>query len=931
MTIIDKYFNILKKYRQEYQRSILLMQVGSFHEAYGTLEENIELKEIGNILNMAVTKKNKNIKEINRNNPFMLGFPSSTKEKNINLLTSNNYTVIIIDQTTNPPNPKREITGIYSPGTSIDNLEKEKTSQTIVSIILEEGKDNGKKVPLIGLSGIDITSGKILFQEIHSPNDDIYYALDQLKNYLIMLNPKEIIILNLEDKEEYLDLKMEDLIGYLEIDNKIIHNRKLEKINHLLKIDYQEQYLEKKFKNESSLNIFEYLEMENEKYSIISIVILLDFIDKHNSIMSEKLNLPEKIKKDQVHLGNNLLKELNIIGNRSLLEYIDYTDTAIGKRKLIYQINNPIYDIEKLEKSYQIIDKINVSNRTKELKDLLKEIIDFERYYRKIVIKSLHPYQINQLVESIKMIIKIRKELKKMDLKLISKKDINLMEELNNKLLEIDLNVSEKYNINQLSENIFVKGIDEEMDKKNDLMLEYRKKINKIDEKITLLINDKSIYKKTNQILKLEYDNNRYYWILTHRRKDLLINGLKKSEELKLDDFEFKDFPKSKNTRMYYNKLDELVEGLRELEDEIKEMIINRYQLYLEELSKKKEIFEIIIRKIGEIDYYVNGSYIKDKYLLTKPKIIEKDKSFVRYRGLRHLIVEQINYKNEYITNDICLNDKMNNKETQGILLYGINSAGKSTLMKAIGINIILAQIGYYVAAKEMEYYPYHSIFTRIGNKDNIYKGLSSFMNEMVELRAILKRNNKHSLIISDEICNGTEVRSANIIVISMLDLMYQNGASFISATHLHEILTHPKMKELENLRLYHLDVKYEGGKLIYDRKLKQGNGKDYYGLDVARYSLDDDIFIKKLTEIELMTEKEIKKSKYNSHLYMDECKMCKTKDKLETHHIVWQKDCIDNLLPNKQINKNHYSNLMVLCSKCHDKIENKNIYENEL
>jgi DNA mismatch repair ATPase MutS len=99
------------------------------------------------------------------------------------------------NETTNPPNPKREITGIYSPGTSIDNLEKEKTSQTIVSIILEEGKDNGKKVPLIGLSGIDITSGKILFQEIHSPNDDIYYALDQLKNYLIMLN--EVIHLHL--------------------------------------------------------------------------------------------------------------------------------------------------------------------------------------------------------------------------------------------------------------------------------------------------------------------------------------------------------------------------------------------------------------------------------------------------------------------------------------------------------------------------------------------------------------------------------------------------------------------------------------------------------------------------------------------------------------------------------------------------------------
>lgn len=922
MTIIDKYFNILNKYRLEYNRCILLMQVGSFHEAYGTLEDNIELKEIGNILNMAVTKKNKNIKEINNHNPYMLGFPSSTKEKNINLLTSNNYTVIIIDQTTEPPNPKREITGIYSPGTSMDNLEKEKTSQTIVCIILEEGKDKGKKVPLIGISGIDITSGKIMFQEIHSPHDDIYYGLDQLKNYIIMLNPKEIIILNLEDNDEYLDMKMDDLLGYLEIDDKIIHNRKIDKINHLLKIDYQEQYLSKKFNNKSSFSIFEYLEMENEKYSIISLVVLLDFIDKHNSIMSEKLNLPEKIKKDQVYLGNNLLKELNIIGNRSLLEYIDNTDTAIGKRKLIYQINNPIYDINKLNESYNIIEKLNMSNKTKELKDILKEIIDFERYYRKIVIKSLHPYQLNQIMESINYMKKLRRELKKMELKLISKKDIKMLDELKEKLLEIDLNKSERFNINQINENIFIKGIDKEIDNKNDLMLDYREKIKNIDDKITLLINDNSIFKKTNHILKLEYDNNRYYWILTHRRKDLLINGLKKSKDLKLEDFEFKDFPKSKNTKMYYKYLDELSEGLRELEDKLKEMIIKRYQEYLEELSKKKEIFEMLIRKVGDIDFYVNGSYIKDKFLLTKPIIEEKENSFVSYEGIRHLIVEQINYKTEFITNDISLN--INN--VQGILLYGINSAGKSTLMKAIGLNLILAQIGYYVAAKKMYYNPYQSIFTRIGNKDNIYKGLSSFMNEMIELRAILKRNNKNSLIISDEICNGTETKSANIIVLSMLDIMYQKGASFISATHLHEILKHPKLKELENLKIYHLDVKYKEGKLIYDRKLKEGSGKDYYGLDVARYSLDDDIFIKKLTEIELMSEKEIKKSKYNGHLYKDECEMCHTKDKLETHHIVWQKDCIDNLIPNKQLSKNHYSNLMILCQYCHDKIENKNL-----
>ena len=116
----------------------------------------------------------------------------------------------------------------------------------------------------------------------------------------------------------------------------------------------------------------------------------------------------------------------------------------------------------------------------------------------------------------------------------------------------------------------------------------------------------------------------------------------------------------------------------------------------------------------------------------------------------RHPIIERINEKKEYIGNDIELSEK-------GILLYGVNSSGKSSLMKAVGLNIIMAQSGMFVPAHEFTYEPYHHIFTRIFGSDNIYKGLSSFAVEMIELRNILKRSNKFSLILGDEICNGTE------------------------------------------------------------------------------------------------------------------------------------------------------------------------------
>ena len=106
--------------------------------------------------------------------------------------------------------------------------------------------------------------------------------------------------------------------------------------------------------------------------------------------------------------------------------------------------------------------------------------------------------------------------------------------------------------------------------------------------------------------------------------------------------------------------------------------------------------------------------------------------------------------------------------------------------MKSIGINIILAQIGYFVAAKEFIYNPYHSLLARISSNDNIFKGLSSFMVEGIELRAILKRNNENSLIICDEVCRGTEVKSANIIVVYMIEMLSRFKSSFISATQIY-------------------------------------------------------------------------------------------------------------------------------------------------
>ena len=269
-----------------------------------------------------------------------------------------------------------------------------------------------------------------------------------------------------------------------------------------------------------------------------------------------------------------------------------------------------------------------------------------------------------------------------------------------------------------------------------------------------------------------------------------------------------------------------------------------------------------------------------------------------------------------------------------GITLFGLNSAGKSTLQKSVGLNIILAQIGYPVACVELNLSPYHSLFTRISGNDNLFKGLSSFTVEMLEIRNILKRTNNRSLIIADEVCRGTEYESGLIIVLTMIKLLDQKQTNFITASHLHEIVKHKVYQEIKNVRSFHIKISYDENTnvITYNRELHPGSGDNFYGLSVSKSLIDDREFIQISNEIKesiISTKKDV--SKYNKNLIKDECCICKKQVKdgevsLETHHIIFQKDADINGMINEYQHKNNSNNLVVICQKCHDEVDRGNI-----
>jgi DNA mismatch repair protein MutS len=197
---------------------------------------------------------------------------------------------------------------------------------------------------------------------------------------------------------------------------------------------------------------------------------------------------------------------------------------------------------------------------------------------------------------------------------------------------------------------------------------------------------------------------------------------------------------------------------------------------------------------------------------------------------------------------------------------------------------------------------------------------------------AILKRNDSKTLIIGDEICRGTEEKSANIIVCYMLETLAKSESSFITATHLHKLATMESVKNISTVKAKHLKITYDqiNETLIYDRHLSDGQGDSFYGLQVAKYLMKDKKFNERTTDISMEYENIIKDktSKYNSDIYLHECEICKSIEKLESHHIDWQKDFnSDNIHKDKfNIQKDDAYNLVILCQECHDKVDRDQI-----
>ena len=909
------------------------MEVGSFFEIYAIPDDDIQNNFIGSdiynvceLLNIQVTKRNKSITEVNKDNYLMAGFPNHAVRKFVDILIDNNFIVVLVEQVTPPPKIVRKPTHIYSPSTNIENIKTHHTNYMMVIYIEKIRDKHNDYMHVVGWSIFDPSTGISYTNEITTEHD-FKLLLDELYRIILQYDPKEVVILSLTNTVD-----SEYVYNYIKD-----HRYVLNKLNNMdpmyTKLKFQKTILRKVFDNIGFLSEIEYLHLEFKPFALISYVYLLQFAYEHNETLLLNIRKPVityDVDDQMLILAYNAVNQLNIIGGSLSIESIfNNCTTAIGKRFFKQRLLNPITNEDELNDRYEKT-AVMYQHKIWEIATDLMNVKDIERLIRKAVMHTLHPHQFGLLYDSLVYLNNVFTKLNTMTD--IFEQFFKSYESIFKSKLFINfelrcndcINFSElrKYNLDSMKSNIFQKGYSIKLDNlyetSNIILDKMKSKVHEVD------IN----------WLKLDHnDRDGYHYTITKKRWDTLkLKKHKITEELtymssnmsqiKLSNIEMKD-----NNRIL-SDLDSNAKSLSlQLYDEFVQLSVTLFN---------ETLFQPYITLLEIVDFHINCAKNSYDYNLVKPIIDNnyKNESYFNFDEVRHPLIEVVQKDLQYTSNSLTLGE-----DTElGLILYGVNASGKSSFMKSVGVNIILAQSGMYVSSKKMIYRPYKRLFTRILSSDNILKGMSTFANEIYEIRNILEKTDKHSIVIGDELCSGTESISAIAIVMAGIESLITSQTTFIFATHLHELTNLKQLKKLvetNKILIKHLKVTYDesSDSLIYDRTLSDGQGTSLYGLEVCKAMDMKSEFIHNASQIrhELVNNPHTlisnKTSKYNSNVVMDNCKICQTVNgQVETHHIKFQKYADKNGIIDKTFHKNSEFNLIPLCLKCHEKVHTNTI-----
>ncbi|WP_456465133.1 DNA mismatch repair protein MutS [Desulfurobacterium sp.] len=568
-----------------------------------------------------------------------------------------------------------------------------------------------------------------------------------------------------------------------------------------------------------------------------SLSALKKFIEETQIEFIPKLKRPKRYSEDSfMHIDPHTCRSLEIVESMnngrkeySLFGTLDKTLTGMGRRFLKFSLLHPLKEKEEIEARLDSVEELMNSFLIAEsIGNILKNVYDIERLLSKITSGVASPKDLAALRRSIKNLPELKKYLLSMSSKLLKSlgKDLDTLEDI---YCELERTIVENPPFSSREGGIIKRGVNKELDELKTILEEGEEIIKRIEERER---------KRTGiASLKIKFNNVFGYYIEVSKANLHLVpdDYMRRQTLVNAERFitpELKDFEE---------KILSAKEKVEKLEYTI---FVNIRKFITQNAERIQHTAEII----GKIDFLLSLAKVAVERGYTKPEI--DDGYNLKIEEGKHPVLEKF-LEEDFIPNSINLS-----KEKFFAIVTGPNMGGKSVFLRQTALITLMAQIGSFVPAKKAKIGVVDRIFSRVGASDNLSRGLSTFMMEMVETANILHNATEKSLLILDEVGRGTSTYDGMSIARAVVEYITMKiGAKTLFATHYHELTE--LEKEISAIFNLHVSVKELNGKIVFTHKVLSGASEKSYGIHVAELAGLPEEVIERAREILLSVEKE--------------------------------------------------------------------------
>lgn len=767
--------------KKKHPDAVLLFRVGDFYETFA--DDAITASEI---LGITLTKRANGY----ASQVALAGFPHHALDTYLPRLVRAGKRVAICEQLEDPKTVKagklvkRGITEVVTPGVALnDNVLDHRENNFLAAV-------HFAKSSLVGVAFLDISTGEFLTAE--GPAE---YVDKLMGNF----SPKEVLVergcrerLESAFTGRYLSFDLEDWI-------------------------FTEQAAMDRLLKQFETTSLKGFGIHNMPAAIIASGAILHYLDITRHTQTGHISRLSRIEEDTfVRLDKFTVRNLELLQSlgdegKSLLDVIDRTVSPMGARMIRRWVSFPLKDPKAINTR---LDVVEYFFRTPDLRDLLQEqmerIGDLERLISKVAVNRITPREIVQVRLALEAIVPIREALAQTDCDPLRA----MAEQLNPCSLICERIAKEIVEDapNALNRgNVIREGVDSELDELRhiafqgkDYLLEIQRRESEATSIPSLKIGYNSVFGYYIEVTNAHKDKVPSEWI----RKQTLVNA----------------------ERYITQELKEYEEKILTAQEKI-EIIENRvYQALVTRLADYVGVIQTDAQIIARLDTLLSFTRVALENHYCRPVVDDSLKIDIR-EGRHPVIEKELPIGTPYISNSVDLD----NNGTQIMMITGPNMSGKSALLRSTALNVLLAQIGSFVAAESAHIGVVDKIFTRVGASDNISLGESTFMVEMNEAASILNNMSRRSLILFDELGRGTSTYDGISIAWAIVE--YINASPLrpktLFATHYHEL------NEMEasypGVVNYNVSVKEIDGKVVFLRKLERGGSEHSFGIHVAK------------------------------------------------------------------------------------------------